>query len=308
LFVNWFGGEPLLNLDVLVYLSKRIRNIAEHRGAAYGSYVVTNGSLLTSPVADRLVEAGVDRAQVTLDGTAQGHDQRRPFKGGRPSYEVIVSNLSSIRDTISIAVRMNVDQGNRSAIPALISDLARRGIFSGRKRVSVYASPVAQYNDRCKLLWESVPLPELSRLTDAVSQGLADCGFAQSSELTSPLFELGKGGCSAIQPHSFVIGPHGHLFKCEALVDDESNAVGRVGICGTDRQDSKGMPLSRLGAWSSFNPYDHPKCSACPVVPICKGGCPKNALEAGDLGLTATCRYWEANLPALIRQAAKERA
>jgi radical SAM protein with 4Fe4S-binding SPASM domain len=73
-YVNWFGGEPLLNVEVLVALAEGIQEDARARGATFDSLVITNGALLTRDAAERLAAAGVRRVQVTLDGPPAVHD------------------------------------------------------------------------------------------------------------------------------------------------------------------------------------------------------------------------------------------
>src|SRR5690606_20137919 len=85
LHVTWFGGEPLLAMTVVEGLSERFL-AGPHR---YSASIVTNGSRLTPAHSRRLVELNVTRAQITLDGPRDLHDQRRPLAGGAPTFDAI---------------------------------------------------------------------------------------------------------------------------------------------------------------------------------------------------------------------------
>ena len=67
LFVTWFGGEPLLRPDPLLRMSARLARLCTFRGVAYGSCVITNGTLLDDDLAGRLRRAGVHAARITID-------------------------------------------------------------------------------------------------------------------------------------------------------------------------------------------------------------------------------------------------
>jgi uncharacterized protein len=125
--VSWFGGEPLLNLRELLWLSSRLRDSCGLMSCHYESGVITNGALLSGDVAKALAESGVDRAQVTIDGPADVHDSRRFYKGGRGSYARIVANLEAAKEHLQIFIRMNVDSSNRSRVSELLGDLAGKG-------------------------------------------------------------------------------------------------------------------------------------------------------------------------------------
>ena len=81
--VSWFGGEPLLGLDVMRALVPRLRALADEFACEYRSLIVTNGLMLSDTLAAELVkDLGIREFQITLDGPAEIHDARRRMKGG----------------------------------------------------------------------------------------------------------------------------------------------------------------------------------------------------------------------------------
>ena len=82
LYISWYGGEPLLALDIIERLTHDICEICEEHKISYNAGIVTNGYLLTPKTAKKLGELHVSHIQVTLDGSREQHDKRRPLKGG----------------------------------------------------------------------------------------------------------------------------------------------------------------------------------------------------------------------------------
>jgi uncharacterized protein len=317
-FVNWFGGEPLLNVDVLCHLSERVRAESERIGARYQSLVITNGALLARPVAERLRAAGTTQAQVTLDGPREIHDERRPFKGGQASFDRIVANLREVHDLIQLTIRINVDQGNLGHIGALVRVLKAEGLLDGPHAATIYASKVTAYTEQAQMVWEPLQQRALASLSDPIDRELASLGLPVPRK-TSPLVRGTKrGGCSAMHHNSFVIGPKGHLFKCELGIHDPREAVGTLGEAAAapapapDSRPLRRLPVVRqeVGTkahdWNGYNPFDNEKCSGCQFVPMCKGGCPKRVLEDDTPFMQETCDYWDHNIRRLVTDLAAE--
>jgi uncharacterized protein len=91
-----FGGEPLLNLNVIKEIVSYCGKMAES-GKQFGLSMTTNGTLLTPEVYRYLLESDIG-VMVSLDGTKSIHDKNRPFKNGKPSWDHIMRNLSRIND------------------------------------------------------------------------------------------------------------------------------------------------------------------------------------------------------------------
>lgn len=310
-YVNWFGGEPLLNVDVLCHLSERIRREAEAIGAHYESLVITNGALLTREVAERLRAAGVAAAQVTIDGPAEIHDRRRPFKGGQPSFHRIVANVRDTFEILNTRIRINVDESNHGAQGELVHALAAEGILRGPHAPLIYAGKVTRYTEHSEMIGTPLEQRQIAAMHDPLARALAALGRPVLSG-GSPLDGASdRGGCSAMRKHSFVIGPSGQVFKCELGIHDNREALGLVApVAEPAVSKPRRLPVvnqafgTRALDWSGHNPYDSPKCAGCQFVPVCKGGCPKRVMERDVAAMQETCDYWDHNHPRLIREVA----
>jgi uncharacterized protein len=312
LYVNWFGGEPLLNADVLVALSARLRDECQRRGVDYASMAVTNGALLTRPLAERLVAAGVARVQVTLDGPPAIHDARRPFKGGQPSFARIVANLKAVVGIIAVVVRVNVDRDNHAHVRELVRILGDEGLLGPGGIERVYAGKLTSYTEQVRMVGETFAQRDLVGLDAPIRDELTALGLPPPAPVPTLAARHDRGGCTAVRQHSFVIGPQGHLFKCELGIHDVREAVGVVPGSDAARavapRPRKGLPVvgqavgSRAHDWDRYNPFDNAKCSSCQFAPLCKGGCPKRILEDDVELMQQTCDYWDHNIERFVRE------
>src|SRR5262249_40358347 len=103
----------------------------------------TNGYKLESRVFHRLVELGVRRYQVSLDGSAAEHDRTRRQANGRRTLARIWQNLLNIRRTrgpVAVRLRLHVHPDNRDSLLDLLDELATA--FGGDSRFHVFLKGV----------------------------------------------------------------------------------------------------------------------------------------------------------------------
>jgi len=96
LVVDFYGGEPLLNFELIKKVVIYCKKIQNEKKTNFRFLLATNGTLLSKERGEFLIKNGVDIA-VSLDGPRQIHDMHRPFLGGRGgSFDVIMSNINSL--------------------------------------------------------------------------------------------------------------------------------------------------------------------------------------------------------------------
>ncbi|MFV0524940.1 MAG: radical SAM protein [Acidimicrobiales bacterium] len=295
LHVCWFGAEPLLGLDVIRALSGRLLTACDESGCSFGATIVTNGLRLSVPVATELLELGVRRAEVTLDGTADAHDARRGTKSGHPTFDRIVGNLVAIAaeprlDPISLVVRCNVDGRNATGVPDLIDRLARPDLA---RRVSFYVAPVHDWSNTAGA--RSLPAEEFARLEIEWLARMIQRGLA------APLMPERKPVvCVAVNAQGTVTDPDGRAHRCTEHVLVDAYAAG----------PPRPVPVELSAGPASSGPADRPDpgddlvdfydqverghydCSSCPMLPVCGGACPKAWLDGAT-----PCPSAKLNLP-----------
>ncbi|WP_446899648.1 radical SAM protein [Clostridium sp. LBM24168] len=110
---TWYGGEPLLEKDLILNLSRKFIKLTNDNGIRYSASIVTNGSLLDYNTAKMLKEeCYINFAQITIDGLGNIHNNRRKLKNGQNSFNLITNNINNCKELINIPIRVNVDRTN----------------------------------------------------------------------------------------------------------------------------------------------------------------------------------------------------
>jgi uncharacterized protein len=282
--VGWFGGEPLLALDIIRKLTPRLKAVAAAAGCAYYAEIVTNGLLLTPQVSGELCrEHAVREIDVTLDGISLFHDHRRVGKDGLPTFQRIFNNILELarrRDLaeVELRIRCNVDHDNRDGVAPLIQMLADHRLQDRLQKF--YLAPVHPWvkDDRPLPIshqtfasWEMPWLLQMTRL-----------GFKNSPLLPPRLPII----CFAVEPEAENVDAYGNLFNCSefSYVPDyeQPAAAGKgkrasnfhaIGALARGEEPGKRDLLGKF--YDRIERGDLP-CHACGVLPVCGGGCPKS--------------------------------
>ena len=293
--VTWYGGEPLLAMDIVESLSERLIAMCEARNIGYKASMITNGYLLDVEKAKRLNELHVSHIQVTLDGDAEDHDKRRILVGGKPTYQKIMDNLSAIKDVLDgiVAIRINADRHNIDRVDNVVKALKSRGL---QKLTAPYLAMVTNSNDTYN--------DNSCFHSNEFSQMEFD--FIQRNELNF----LGhipvqiQNYCSADSRFSYVVGADGLLYKCWSEIGQKENSVGSI---------QEGVHITpRFLDYMLYDATADPACAECKYLPICMGGCPfkrlnkENRCPTIKSGLAAFMNVIPEILKAKLKQAEAE--
>jgi uncharacterized protein len=278
LSIGWFGAEPLLGLSVIRDLSPRLIEMANRHSCAYSSRMVTNGAALSPEIASELVQQHrIAAAEITLDGLGTLHDAKRPMKSGAPTFDRIFANLRAVAAAdsgLAITIRCNVDRNNAEGVPRLIEALAAEGLAG---RIEFYTSPVYAWgNDADKV---ALPPAEYAALELEWLALQVRLGFRANL-----LPARRKIVCLSVQRDAELVDAMGGRFNCTEV--PYVPAFGEPNIYAYDPDSTAAdSPPGKLRHFNSRLLGDElPSCSACPMLPVCGGQCPKAWLEG-----TAPC-------------------
>ncbi len=223
LSLSWFGGEPMLALDVVEEIQARALSLAEeYPRLQVRASMTTNGYLLSPPRLARLLELGVNRFQVSLDGAREMHDRRRMKAGGQGTFDRIWRNLRAARrqqGSFEIVIRIHVDRDNRASMPEFIRQMARS--FGGDPRFRVFIRQVSRLGGA-----GDASLPVLGTRTAATLDALRE--LARAAGLKQHESDPRSSICYAAAANSFVIRSNGEIAKCTVALAHPNNRVGRV--------------------------------------------------------------------------------
>jgi uncharacterized protein len=291
--INWYGGEPLLALDVIEDLSLTLMDLGKDKHFIYTSSIITNGYLLSKEVVDKLVGLNVTVCQVTVDGPARLHNEKRPLKNGKDSYQTIVENLKYASTKMIVTIRVNVDKSfDDAVITELLEELKQAGL---RERVSLYFGQLEPASSACAAIAETCfDAADFSGVEIDYYRLLLDHGF-RIEKLPSPVSTF----CMAHQVGAFLIDPEGYLYRCWNHVGDVTKSTGLVSNA-VDYQNPNFM------RYFGFNPFEDEVCKQCDILPICVGGCPSQRIDRKMTG-EQMCQSWKHNLAPMLEIIARSR-
>lgn len=262
--VTWFGGEPLLAIDVIENLSKKFMLLKEELNIAYDADLVTNGYKLSPDNIQVLLACGVTKAQITIDGPEHIHDTRRIVKNGKGSYQKIINNVTEAVDKgMNLNIRINIDQSNFNEIELLLNDFQQRNL---KDKVSFSLGHIANEYIASSTTVENLRGATFADLDIKLLNMLSE-HIDSSAWLPSVVTHY----CSADSESAFMIGPRGELYQCWDEFGDVTKIVGNISL------EDKTNPL-HVAEYMEFDPTQHPKCTNCNVMPLCMGGCSKQRL------------------------------
>jgi uncharacterized protein len=291
--ISWFGGEPMLALDVIQDLSESILKTVNQHDISYTAEMSTNGYLLTSDAFRSLLNRNVRRYMITLDGMADIHDSRRFLTGGGNTFARIIENLKAIQqinENYEIYIRINFDEANLEEIPNFLTYLG--SLFSNDPRFQLFCRPVGRWggaNDG------DLPICE-SRTAETKIWEFSEFGLNQglniSSIIESALMPTGSV-CYAAKPHSFAVGADGQIYKCTCSLDEEFNKIGTLFSDGSMEIDYDKMAL-----WVTSGEEKDLGCQSCFYRPSCQGNhCPLYRLRTGK----QPCSYEKRKIKRVLR-------
>lgn len=269
--VDFFGGEPLMNWQVVKDLVIYGRSLEEAHHKKFRFTLTTNGVLLDESI---LAFANQEMSNVVLsiDGRKEVHDYMRPHRGGQGSYDEIVPKFKKVaesREQMNYYVRGTFTHHNLDFAKDVLhlADL-------GFKQISV--EPVVSDGKEEYALQEcDIPglLEEYDKLAIEIikrqkeGQGFNFFHFMIDLE-GGPCVAKRLSGCGSGTEY-LAVTPWGDFYPCHQFVGQEEFLMGNVdsGIINTEIREE----------FKACNVYAKEKCRQCFARFYCSGGCAANS-------------------------------
>jgi uncharacterized protein len=256
--IDFYGGEPLLSLELIKDISGKLKQLAEKKGLEYSFTFVTNGTLLTRKVAEELVALGLKGAKITIDGPKENHDLYRPFVSGKGSFDIILKNIKDVSDLIQVQTGGNYTKDNYREFPGLLDLFLAEGLTPDKLSLVMFA-PVTKTLGEYKM-------PEFSEGCNSIDEPwLVEAAQYLREEILRRGFKTPKvaPAICMIENEDFVVVNHdGTLYKCPAFIGCEGLDVGDLQTGIRDFHESH-----KLDIWKKD------ECLDCAYLPLCFGGC-----------------------------------
>ena len=269
--VDFFGGEPLMNWEVVKQLVEYGRSIEEANNKKFRFTLTTNGVLLNDEILE-FVNKEMGNIVLSTDGRKEVHDRMRPFRNGKGSYDLIMPKFVKVaesRNQTNYYVRGTFTRNNLDFSKDVLS-LADMGF----KQISV-EPVVASPEDSYALREEDLPqiFEEYDKLAVEMikreKEGRGFNFFHFMIDLTGgPCVYKRLSGCGSGTEY-LAVTPWGDFYPCHQFVGNEDFLLGNVdeGITRTDICDE----------FKKCNVYSKPKCKDCFAKLYCSGGCAANS-------------------------------
>ncbi len=286
-YITVFGGEPLLNSpkqkELISYL------ISKANAANLDVSFVTNGYTLVEYI-DILKQGRVREVQITLDGTASVHNQRRFLKGGAGTFDRIIDGIDAcIANNITVNLRMVVDKDNIENLPELSQFAIDKGwttspffktqigrnyeLHHCQSAPNRLFSRVSLYQELYALIQKHPFIAEFYKPAYSISKFLFENG-----SLPDPLFD----SCPACKSE-WAFDFTGHIYSCTATVGKIDESLGTFYPEVSHKDDM-------VSAWENRDVTSIDECSTCNMQLACGGGCGSIAKNRTGNVCTSDCR------------------
>ncbi len=272
--VDFFGGEPLMNFEVVKQLVKYGREQEKIHNKNFRFTITTNGILLTDEIME-FCNKEMSNVVLSLDGRKDVNDRLRISPNGKGSYDIIVPKFKKVADS-----RNQQDYYIRGTYTHYNTDFAKDILHIadlGFKQISL--EPVVAEPDAPYALKEE-DLPVLLRQYEILAKemlkreekGEGFTFFHYMIDLTGgPCIVKRVSGCG-VGTEYMAVTPEGDLYPCHQFAGDKKFLLGNVfdGINDNPVRDE----------FKSCNIYAHKECDDCFARFYCSGGCAANAYHA----------------------------
>ena len=272
--VDFFGGEPLMNFQVVKDLVAYARSVEKEKGKNFRFTLTTNGVLVDEDVID-FANRECANVVLSLDGRKEIHDRYRVDFAGQGSWEKIVPKFQRFVES-----RNNKDYYMRGtfthANPDFLNDI-KKMLELGFTELSMEPVVCAE-DDPSRLTQEDLELvmkqyEELAHLMlERDKEGRPFTFYHYMIDLTGgPCIYKRISGCGSGTEY-MAVTPWGDLYPCHQFVGEERFKLGDIwnGVTNTEIQ----------GEFASCNVYAHKECRDCWARLYCSGGCAANAYHA----------------------------
>ena len=272
--VDFFGGEPLLNWQVIKKLVDYGRSLEKSTGKNFRFTLTTNGLLIDDDVID-FCNREMSNVVLSLDGSRDTNDRMRKTKQGKGTYDLIVDKF------IDFAKR----RGQK--------DYYMRGTFTG-KNLHFAEDIIHMANLGFKeLSMEPVVAPE--HVSYALKDGDKDILLVEYEKLALEMIKRRKSGNSfnfyhfnvdfeggpciakrvsgcGVGTEYIAVTPEGDIYPCHQFVGDKDFLMGNL-IDGIKNPNVRKL-------FAECNVYSHEECENCFARLYCSGGCSANAYHS----------------------------
>lgn len=254
-FVSFTGGEPLLRKDIFELIS-----YAEKIDLR--TNLITNGTLINKRLAEKLKKAGLESAQVSLEGPEKVHDELTGIKG---SFEKTIKGIENLKEHgIRIHTNTTLNRVNIPHVFELINIIKSLGLDKFSMNLVIPCGSADKYKD----IW--VKYSEIGEVIKKIKDYSNKKGlkFIWYSPLPFCVFNpvkesLGGKGCAALKG-LLSIDPEGNIIPCSSFYEPVGNLL---------KENFEKIWFSPKSGFYRKREFADEECKKCELFEKCTGAC-----------------------------------
>ena len=272
--ITLYGGEPLLkeNFSYVNYIVEKGVEKGFKFSAVTNGYDLEHYSALLSP-------EKIGSIQVTIDGTADTHNQKRRHYLGEPTFNKIINNIGlALKNGVRVNVRFNTDKTNFDQLTELETYFDSLG-YTADKNFRIDSAKLDNYDDslspeakKCFFTQK-----EFIKKHEELNFKYGWHDLQTYSTLYSAIKSRKplpyKGNFCSAQTGGYVFDAFGKIYPCWEIVGDKNFIVG----------DYSGNEIvwdnTKIDYWLSQTIFNYKECQSCKCALLCGGGCPAHNLD-----------------------------
>lgn len=246
LVINFHGGEPLLNIDIIKYIIELSRK--NFQECSFG--ITTNGSLIDNTNIDWLARNFNFNLSISIDGKKDTHNLNRVSLDNLDNYDKIMRNAIELNKiNRNVRIRMTVDKSTISDLTENVAYFFELGFLN--------IVPVLDYfND-----WSDSELVLIKESFDSLKQFLNERNYSESIFEVFSISQMRLTSCDAGRNY-FSVDYKGDIYPCIAVVGNEAFRIGSV---------NQGIDILKINLLESCIKYKPSDCLKCNNKLTCKG-------------------------------------
>lgn len=253
--IQWFGGEPLYNMEAIEIITEKLINA----NIRFKSVIISNGYLFDETIVEQAKEKWhIDLVQITIDGTEKIYNRVKNYiyRDDISPFKRVVNNIELlVKSGVKVMVRLNMDKHNKEDLFGVVELLHNR-LGEYHDLLTVYAWLLYDNRGTKKKIRDEQERHQLTMDLMELEEYIKECGFIQKK---TPYKGVRLYSCLADNPQTTVILPDGKLGRCDHHTDDEF--YGSI-------YDEK-INTEVIKSWTELR-MPVALCKNCPIAPECK--------------------------------------
>lgn len=292
--ITFFGGEPLLNKEILKYSLEYIEYLLKGTGVLPKYAITTNGTLIDDELIQLFLKYKI-QPDISIDGGEFIQNKNRPLRRGIRSYNKVEESVEKLKHYYNrLVAKITLIHEDVDKLEKSVLDLWEMGFtdifyifaLTNDENMTITKSDIVELRKQLFSLAENTYDNLLNGRAERVINFI-DIGYRLHNNIV-------KNECAFLNPFTIHITPEGNIYKCSKMVGMKQFCMGDI-YSGVQWRNFISKPKSYL--------MENHECRSCWAKRICGGGCAyANLIYNGDFDVAnkLTCEEKKVQIEAAV--------